>query len=402
MIIEPKIRGFICTTAHPLGCAENIKKQIKYVKSKRKEHELENTLRTKKIPNRVLIIGASTGYGLASRITAAYMCDASTIGVMYEKEPETPKESVPIKRTATPGYYNTKAFEKQAHEDGYYAESINGDAFSIEIKLKVVDLIKESINKVDMVIYSLASPRRTDKEQVTYTSVLKTIGEEFTSKSLNLRNNEINEYTVMPATREEAESTVKVMGGEDWLDWIEILSKNDVLEDGVITLAYSYIGPELTYPIYKNGTIGLAKDHLHETADEINQRFKDKNIKAYISVNKALVTQASAAIPIVPLYISILYHIMKEKGIHEGLIEQMERLFYEHIFNTPLLDDEGRIRMDDLEMRKDVQDEIKKIWGNIDSSNVNEYADIKGYWDDFYHMFGFGFDTVDYSIDVEV
>lgn len=385
MIVEPKVKGFICTTAHPAGCEENVKRQIDYVKKFGKAQG----------PKKVLIIGASTGYGLSSRITAAFKCGAATIGVMFEKEASD-------RRTATPGYYNTMAFEKYAKAEGYYAKSINGDAFSVEMKENVIKVIKEDLGKVDMVIYSLAAPRRTDKNQVTYSSVLKTIGDKFTSKSLDLSTNEVNEFSVAPATKEEAEATVKVMGGEDWMDWIRALAEADVLAENTVTVAYSYIGPVLTYPIYKQGTIGLAKEHLYKTADEINKLFSSIGIKAYVSVNKALVTQASAAIPIVPLYISILYHIMKEKGIHEGCIEQIERLFREHLLEEPKLDEEGRIRMDDLEMREDVQEKVNEYWELINNDNLKEYADIEGYWEDFYHMFGFLYDTVDYSKDVDI
>jgi enoyl-[acyl-carrier protein] reductase/trans-2-enoyl-CoA reductase (NAD+) len=385
MIIEPKVRDFICTTAHPVGCKENVKRQIEYIKSNGKT----------KGPKKVLIIGASTGYGLASRIAATYACDAKTIGIMFEK-PATER------RTATPGFYNTMAFEEFAKEDGYYAKSINGDAFSKEIKDQTIALIKEELGKVDMVIYSLAAPRRTTQDGVTYNSTLKTVASDFTNKSLDLRNNMITEATIIPATEEEINSTIKVMGGEDWKDWIDALTSADVLEDNAITLAYSYIGPQLTYPVYYNGTIGMAKKHLYDTSIEINKLFKDKGIKAYVSINKALVTQASSALPIVPLYMAILYKVMKDKGIHEGCIEQMSRLFHEKLKDNPIVDAEDRIRLDDYEMYQDVQEKVMEYWEQVNTENVTELADLKGYWEDFYQMFGFKFDNVDYSEDIKL
>lgn len=383
MIVEPKVRGFICTTAHPAGCEENIKRQIEYAKQKGSANG----------PKNVLIIGGSTGYGLASRIAATYTCGAGTVNVMFEKGPKG-------KRTATPGLYNTRAFEKQAAMDGYYAKSINGDAFSNEIKQETVSLIKEDLGTVDMVIYSLASPRRIAPDGITYTSTLKTIGDAFTNKSLNLKTNMIEEATIYPAVQEEVDSTVKVMGGEDWMLWMDALNSSGVLSDDAITVAYSYIGPKLTYPVYFNGTIGKAKEHLYETSLEITKKYP--NIKAYISVNKALVTQASAAIPIVPLYIAIMYKVMKEKNIHEGCIEQMVRLFQEKISDSVITDDKNRIRLDDWEMRKDIQDNIMEYWKLVTTENLQKMTDIEGYWDDFYHMFGFRFDNVDYTADVEV
>ena len=282
MIVEPKVREFICTTAHPQGCRENVREQIAYVKK-------QNITGG---PKKVLVIGASTGYGLASRITAAFGCHAATLGIMFEK----PSNG---KRTATPGWYNTAAFEEEAAKEGLYAKSINGDAFSKEVKEQAISMIRQDLGKVDMVIYSLAAPRRTDAQGKTWVSSLKTTDKPFTEKSLDLRTNTIVTKTVEPAGEGELEGTVKVMGGEDWMDWIDALKEADVLEKDAVTVAYSYIGPELTYPIYYDGTIGQAKRHLTKTAGEINEKYQD--VKAYISVNKALVTQASAAIPIVPL-----------------------------------------------------------------------------------------------------
>lgn len=384
MIVQPKVRGFICTTAHPVGCGENVKEQIDYVKARPKTPGAKN----------VLVIGSSTGYGLASRISAAFSCGASTIGVMFER-PQSGK------RTATPGWYNTAAFEEYAHADGLYAKTINGDAFSQEVKQQVIDLIKKDLGQVDMVVYSLASPRRTMADGTTCSSVLKTTDGEYTNKTIDLAARTVSEVTVPPATQEEIRDTVKVMGGEDWKDWITALSGAGVLAEHTVTMAYSYLGPELTHPMYRNGSIGRAKEHLFATSKEITQEFP--GVTAYISVNKGLVTQASAAIPIVPLYMSILYKVMKEKGIHEGCIEQMYRLFHDKLLaDTPQVDEDGMIRMDDWEMREDVQQEVKQAWDRINSDNLQQLADVDSYWEDFYHMFGFGIDGVDYDADVEV
>ncbi len=386
MVVEPKVKGFICTTAHPNGCKENVKNQIQYIKSLGKND----------CPKNVLVIGCSTGYGLASRIAAAFGGGANTIGVMYEKPASG-------KRTATPGYYNTEAFESFAREEGLYAKSINGDAFSQEIKDVVINSIREDLGKIDLVVYSLAAPRRTMADGTIYQSVLKTTGESYTQKSLNLKDNTIVDATVEPATEEEIEATVKVMGGEDWYEWIKALSEADVLSDNAMTVAYSYIGPEVTHPIYYDGTIGAAKKNLHEYAGKISEDFSKKGVKARISVNKGLVTQASAAIPVVPLYFAMLYKVMKKKGIHEDCIRQMGRLFRDKLFaGDAQTDENGMIRMDDLEMREDVQQEIQNAWKEVTTENVKEYADIDGYWEDFYHMFGFKIEGVDYRLDVEV
>ena len=387
MIVEPRVKGFICTTAHPTGCARNVENQIAYVKQQGKIDG----------PKKVLVIGASTGYGLASRITAAFGMGAATIGVMFEKEASG-------KRTATPGYYNTKAFDAAAAKEGLYSKSFNGDAFSTEVKKEVIAAIKEDLGQVDLVIYSLAAPKRTTAEGITYTSSLKTTGEPFTQKNWNLKDNTIGEATIRVATEEEIEGTVKVMGGEDWIDWIDALVEADAIAAGAVTTAYSYIGPKLTYPVYHEGTIGRAKQHLRESADVITKKQAVKGIKAYVSVNKALVTQASSAIPVVPLYFAVLYKVMKEKGIHEGCIEQMDRLYKEKVFgeNGVVLAEDGMIRMDDWEMREDVQNEVMEIWGKINSDNILELSDVDGYWEDFYHMFGFKLDDVDYMVDVEV
>ena len=380
MIVEPKVRGFICTTAHPVGCEKVVEREIEYVKSK---GELSGV-------KKALVIGCSMGYGLASRISLAFGMGAATLGVMFDKPASGNK-------TGTSGWYNTKAFAKFAEADGLYAKTINGDAYSDECKQEIIDIIKRDLGKVDAVIYSLASPRRQVGETV-YKSVLKTTGEPYTNKTIDLRNNTISEVTIEPATAEEIDATVKVMGGEDWEMWIDALKKADVLADNALTIAYSYIGPSITYPVYFEGSIGRAKAHLFETS----KKLCEKGLRAYISVNKALVTQSSAAIPVVPLYISILYKVMKENGTHEGCIEQMQRLFTEISENKLNLDADGRIRMDDLEMQPEIQEKVLELWNKITTENINDCADINGYHSDFLELFGFGIDGVDYSADVEV
>lgn len=383
MIVKPKVRGFICTTAHPDGCAAVVKSQIDYVKSKGKING----------PKKVLVIGASMGYGLASRISAAYASGASTIGVIFDKAGSENK-------TASAGWYNTAAFEKYAHEDGLYAKTINGDAFSQQIKDETIALIKKDWGKADMVVYSLAAPRRTTSDGTVYSSVLKTTGGDFTNKTIDVRTETVSEVTVAPATEQEIFATVKVMGGEDWKEWIGALKAADALEDGAVTVAYSYIGPELTHPIYKDGSIGRAKAHLAATAKEITKSIN--GVTAYVSVNKALVTQSSSAIPIVPLYISILYKVMKEMDLHEGCIEQMQRLFAEKLYGGQVqTDEEGLIRLDDWEMRPDVQERVNKAWTEISSENLKDYADLDGYLKDFNMLFGFGAESVDYDADTD-
>lgn len=383
MIIKPKSRGFICTTAHPLGCKKAVENQIKYVKSKPK---LE-------LGKKVLVIGSSMGYGLSSRIVSAFSSNAATIGVIFDKSPSE-------NRTASAGWYNTAAFEEFAHGENLYAKTINGDAYSDEIKQQVIDLIKKDLGKVDAVIYSLASPRIVTQDK-TYTSVLKPIGRPFSSKSIDLKTNKITEVTIDPATNDEIEDTIKVMGGEDWQAWIDALVKADAIENDAITLAYSYIGPTLTHAIYKDGTIGQAKNHLYTTADVISEKYNSLGIKAYVSVNKALVTQSSAAIPVVPLYISLLFKTMKEKGTHEGCIEQMYRLFSSKFQDgNAIVDENGLIRLDDWEMDKSIQRIISKNWGSINDENLHELTDLEGFWNDFYAIFGFGIDGVDENNDV--
>ncbi|WP_437918311.1 enoyl-ACP reductase FabV [Sphingobacterium sp. LRF_L2] len=387
MIIQPRVRGFICLTSHPEGTAEHVRQQINYVKSKGK---IENG------PKKVLVIGASTGFGLASRITAAFGSDAATIGVFFEKP-------AAVGKPGTAGWYNSAAFEQQAQEAGLYAKSINGDAFSDEIKKQAIALIKEDLGQVDLVVYSLASPRRTHpKTGIAHASVLKPIDQPFTNKTVDFHAGVVSDISIQPVeNQEDIENTVAVMGGEDWKFWIEELKAANVLAEGVKTVAYSYIGPELTYPIYRNGTIGRAKDDLEATVPVLNDLLADLNGVSYVSVNKALVTQSSSAIPVVPLYISLLYKVMKEKGIHEGTIEQMQRLFAERLYsNAELpLDEKGRIRVDDLEMREDVQSEVAKLWEQANTENLEEISDIAGYRNDFFNLFGFNFVNVNYDAD---
>lgn len=387
MIIEPRMRGFICTTAHPDGAAENVKQQIEYVKSKGKIDA----------PKRVLVIGASTGFGLASRITSAFGSDAATIGVFFEKPPMQGK-------TASAGWYNSVAFENEAHKAGLYAKSINGDAFSDEIKEQTIAIIKEDLGQIDLIIYSLASPVRTHpKTGVTHRSVLKPIGEKFTNNTVDFHTGKVSEVSIEPCSGDDIENTVIVMGGEDWKMWIDMMKKENVLAQGAITVAYSYIGSSLTEAVYRNGTIGKAKDHLEATAFEITDLLNDIGGKAYVSVNKALVTQASSAIPVIPLYISLLYKTMKAKGLHEGCIEQIQRLFHDRLFSgkdVPV-DEKGRIRIDDWEMREDVQNEVASLWNEVTTENLSQLGDLEGYRKEFYQLFGFDVPNVDYSKDTD-
>ncbi len=385
MIIEPRTRGFICLTAHPTGCEQNVLNQIEYIKSKP----------TTNGPKKVLVIGASTGFGLASRITSAYGSNASTIGVFFEKPP---KEG----RTASPGWYNSAAFETQANKDGLYAKSINGDAFSNEIKAQTLKLIKEDLGQIDVLIYSLASPVRTHPDTgERFKSVLKPIGGTFTDNTVDFHTGEVKEISIEPSSGDDIENTVAVMGGEDWQMWIDLLKSADVLSKDFKTVAYSYIGPSLTEAVYRKGTIGRAKDHLEATAFKITDTLKAINGKAYVSVNKALVTQASSAIPVIPLYISLLYKVMKDEGVHEGCIEQIERLFSERLYaeNMPL-DEAGRIRIDDWEMREDIQAKVLELWKNATTETLPAIGDLKGYQTDFFNLFGFKVEGVDYDKDV--
>jgi enoyl-[acyl-carrier protein] reductase/trans-2-enoyl-CoA reductase (NAD+) len=385
MIIEPRMRGFICLTAHPDGCAQNVKNQIEYVKSK---GHIEGA-------KKVLVIGASTGFGLASRITSAFGSGAGTIGVFFEKPPSEGK-------TATPGWYNSAAFETEAQKAGLYAKSINGDAFSNEVKQQTIDLIKTDLGQVDMVIYSLASPVRMHPVTgVLHRSVLKPIGQTFSNKTVDFHTGLVSQVTIEPANQDDIDNTVVVMGGEDWKMWIDALKNTGVLANGATTIAYSYIGPEVTEAVYRKGTIGRAKDDLEATAFKITNDLKSLNGNAYVSVNKALVTQASSAIPVIPLYISLLYKIMKSEGVHEGCIEQIQRLFEQCLYTGKevITDDKGRIRIDDWEMREDIQDRIKTLWEKATTENLSEIGDLAGYKQDFLNLFGFGFEGVDYNVD---
>lgn len=385
MVVQPKVKGFMCTTAHPEGCRAAVKQQIDYVKSQPKSEG----------PKKVLVLGASMGYGLASRIALTYSCGADTIGVIFDK---AGKE----KRTGTAGWYNTAAFEEFAVADGYYAKTLNGDAFSQEMKEETIALIKKDFGKVDMVVYSLAAPRRKAPDGTTYRSVLKSVGKEYTNHSIDLLTNEVITVTIPPATEEEVHDTVKVMGGEDWMLWMQALQDADVLADGVKTVAYSYIGPELTYPIYYEGSIGKAKQDLYRTADEINEALK--GVEAYVAVNKAVVTQSSSAIPVVPLYMSILFKVMKEKNLHEGCIEQMYRLVHDRLCaagGVPV-DENHLIRMDDYEMKPEVQQAVTDIWNRVSPETLSELADVEEYWKEFYEIFGFHIDGVDYDADTDI
>lgn len=388
MIIKPRGRGFICTTAHPVGCAKNVADQIRYVQEKGLISG----------PKNVLVIGASTGYGLASRIVAAFGCRANTLGVFFERPADG-------NRTASAGWYNTAAFEMAAQKAGLYAKSINGDAFSDAIKQQVISVIKNDWHgKVDMVIYSLASPKRQHpKTGEVFSSVLKPIGHAFENKTVDLGSGAVSTIKIEPATPDEIQHTTTVMGGEDWQMWIDALSDAHVLAKGAITLAYDYIGPEITYPIYRNGTIGRAKEHLEATGKQLHQQLqKSCGGHAYVSVNKCLVTQASAAIPVVPLYGALLYKVMKAKGTHEGCIEQMQRLFAEKLNHAPIaLDDEGRIRLDNLEMQPDIQDAVKKAWLEVTTDNIDALSDIQGFRSGFYNLFGFEREDVDYDAEVD-
>ncbi|GGF94696.1 enoyl-[acyl-carrier-protein] reductase [NADH] [Paenibacillus albidus] len=387
MIIQPKTRGFICTTAHPEGCAKQVEEQVDYVKAQP----------AIKGPKNVLVVGASTGYGLASRITAAFGSGANTVGVFFDKAAEG-------QRTASAGWYNSAAFEQEAQAQGLKSFSIVGDAFSDGIKSATIELIKAELGTVDLVVYSVASPRRTHPVTgETFSSVIKPVGEAYTNKTLNFHTGEVSFTTIEPATEDEVTQTIAVMGGEDWRLWIQQLSEAGVLAQGATTVAYSYIGPEITHAIYREGTIGKAKNHLEQTAKELHGLLSRNGGRAFVSVNKALVTQSSSAIPVVPLYISALYQVMKEKGLHENCIQQIYRLFSEHLYpaGESALDGSALIRIDDWEMRADVQEEVMKRWSELETGNVTELADLEGYREDFFQLFGFKTAGVDYEADVD-
>ena len=389
MIIKPKVRGFVCVTAHPTGCAAHVQEQINHVKTKGP---------IKSGPKNVLVIGASTGFGLSSRITAAFGSGAATLGIFFERPSEEG-------RPATPGWYNTIAFTEAARAAGCFAANINGDAFSDEIKKQALEVIARDMGPIDLVVYSLASPRRSHpKTGAIHKSTLQPIGVAYTNKTVDTDKGIVNEVTIQPADEAGIADTLAVMGGEDWEMWMQALLDAKLLAPGATAISYTYIGPSHTWPIYRDGTIGRAKLDLERAARAIDAKLKAHgNGRALISVNKALVTQASSAIPVVPLYISILYKVMKAKGTHEGCIEQIQRLFSTQLYNgaTAKLDREGRIRVDDWEMSPDIQAEIAAIWPKVTTENLPDLTDIAGYRTEFLKMFGFGLTGVDYDAEVE-
>ncbi|MET1255453.1 enoyl-ACP reductase FabV [Aliikangiella maris] len=387
MIIKPKIRGFICTNAHPAGCAHGVKEQIDYVQT-------HGELKIK--PKNVLVIGCSTGYGLASRITAAFGAGAKTLGICFEKEPTE-------KKTATAGWYNTAAFHQQASQAGLYCKTINGDAFSHAIKQQTIETIQQDLGKIDLIIYSLASPRRTDPDTGdTYISTLKPVGQTYQTKTYDTSKNIVHEVTLDPALDDEINQTIKVMGGEDWELWLKALKEADVLAENCITTAYTYIGKELTWPIYGHATIGKAKEDLDRAAAQLNQDYADLKLKAYVTSLKAVVTQASSAIPVMPLYISLMYKVMKQEACHEGVIEQIYGLFTNNLLNSnPSLDEVSRIRMDGVETNDDIQAKIKAAWLKVNTDNMAQLGDYAGYHEDFLKLFGFGHAQVDYEQDID-
>ncbi len=385
-IVKQRSRGFICINAHPEGCARNV------------QHQIDAVLRARPAgtigPQNVLVIGSSTGYGLATRIAAAWGFGANTLGVFFERPPEG-------NRTASAGYYNTAALHRLAREAGLWAEGVNADAFSDEGKRQTIGLIRRGLGKVDLVVYSLASPRRTHpRTGETFHSALKTIGEPFTGKTVNFSTGDVKQITIEPATEQEVADTIAVMGGEDWKLWIDLLLSEGLLADGARTLAYSYVGPELTWPIYRQGTIGIAKKDLEETARSLDDELLSRiGGHAWVSVNKAVVTQASAAIPVVSLYISLLLRVMKQKGTHEGCIEQISRLCFDYFAaGKEVATDANRlIRLDNLEMQEDVQSAVADLWGRVTTENLSEISDVAGFRKEFSNLFGFQVDGVDYE-----
>jgi enoyl-[acyl-carrier protein] reductase/trans-2-enoyl-CoA reductase (NAD+) len=388
MIIKPKIRGFICTTTHPVGCAANVQEQIDYTKQQGK---VSNG------PKRVLVVGSSSGYGLSSRIAAAFGSDAATIGVFFEK-PATEK------KPGTAGWYNAAAFDQKAHEAGLYAKSINGDAFSHQAKQAAVDLIKEDLGQIDLVVYSLASPvRKLPDSGELIRSSLKPIGETYTATAVDTNKDTIIEASVEPATEQEIADTVTVMGGEDWELWIKALDEAGVLAEGCKTVAYSYIGTALTWPIYWDGALGKAKMDLDRAATALNEKLSAQHGSANVAVLKSVVTQASSAIPVMPLYISMVFKIMKEQGLHEGCMEQVYRLFNERLYlegETAPVDEHNRLRLDDWELREDIQQACVDLWPQITTENLKEHTDYEYYKAEFLKLFGFGVKGVDYEEDV--
>jgi enoyl-[acyl-carrier protein] reductase/trans-2-enoyl-CoA reductase (NAD+) len=391
VVLKPRVRGFICLTAHPEGCAAHIREQIAHVKSRK---PLQGG------PKSVLVIGASTGYGLSSRIAAAFGSGAATLGIFFERPAEGDKP-------ASPGWYNTVAFHEEARKAKLKAVSINGDAFSPELKAQVIEAIKAKMpnGKIDLIVYSLASPRRTDpKTGETHKSVLKPVGQSFHAKNLDTDRKVVNDVTLEAATPEDVHNTVKVMGGEDWELWMEALDSAGVLSEGTQAVAYSYIGPQVTWPIYKDGTIGKAKENLEQAGQRIDAILKMHRGRAFVSVNKAVVTQASSAIPVVPLYVSLLFKVMKPAGTHEGCIEQIQRLFEKQMYNGNALefDDAGRVRLDDLEMKPEIQKAVFDVWPKVTTETLDVYGDFAGYQSDFLKNFGFGLAGIDYEQATEV
>ncbi|HIF9540965.1 TPA: enoyl-ACP reductase FabV [Photobacterium damselae] len=389
MIIKPKIRGFICTTTHPVGCEENVKEQIAHTKA---QGPIANA------PKRVLVIGSSSGYGLSSRIAAAFGGGAATVGVFFEK-PGTEK------KPGTAGWYNSAAFDKFAKEEGLYSKSLNGDAFSNEAKQKTIDLIKQDLGQVDMVVYSLASPvRKLPETGEVIRSTLKPMGEEYRATAVDTNKDTLFEACVEPATEQEVQDTVTVMGGQDWELWINALADAGVLAQGCKTVAYSYIGTEITWPIYWHGALGQAKMDLDRAASELNTKLETIGGSANVAVLKSVVTQASSAIPVMPLYIAMVFKKMREEGVHEGCMEQILRMFTQRLYKAdgtaPEVDDKNRLRLDDLELREDIQKHCRELWPNVTNENLRDVTDYQQYKDEFLKLFGFGLETVDYDADV--
>ncbi|PNH98013.1 enoyl-ACP reductase FabV [Vibrio diazotrophicus] len=389
MIIKPKIRGFICTTTHPVGCEANVKEQIAYTKA---QGPIKNA------PKRVLVVGSSSGYGMSSRIAAAFGGGAATIGVFFEKPGSE-------KKTGTAGFYNAAAFDKLAHEEGLYAKSLNGDAFSNEAKQKAVELIKQDLGQIDLVVYSLASPvRKMPETGEVVRSSLKPIGETYTSTAVDTNKDVIIEASVEPATDEEIQDTITVMGGQDWELWMQALEEGGVLAEGCKTVAYSYIGTELTWPIYWDGALGRAKMDLDRAAAALNEKLSATGGTANVAVLKSVVTQASSAIPVMPLYIAMVFKKMREEGIHEGCMEQIYRMFSQRLYKedgtAPETDDKNRLRLDDWELREDIQKHCSDLWPQITTENLKELTDYELYKEEFLKLFGFGVEGVDYDADV--
>ncbi len=384
MLIERRVRGSVCLTVHPQGCEEHVREQVEYIRS-------QPALPPSRRPRRALIVGASTGYGLASRIAAAFGGGADTVGVFYERPAEGD-------RTASAGWYNSAFFEQAARQAGLGAWSLNGDAFTEETKERAVRLLRRVTGPVDLLVYSLAASRRGP-----YASALRPIGRPYSNKTVNIHTGEVYQTTVPPATGEQIRGTIAVMGGEDWRLWVEALRGAGLLAPGAVTVAYSYIGPSLTAQFYREGTIGRAKEHLEAAAREMDAELSADGGRALVSVNKAVVTLASAAIPFVPLYIALLYRVMKERGTHEGCIEQMDRLFRERLYaGRPIpVDGEGRIRLDERELDPAVQERVRVLWEQAATENLPQIADLEGYRREFSRICGFGYPGVDYRAEVD-